>query len=156
VRGLTSTIANTIALLSLATIASIVLVRNWTLPEAVELSIRSVAVFSGLVFVPLLLVLSCRTWLKFVRISLPTWRNGLGLASISVLMVTWLLLSSQKLLGQTKPQWFTLGNNDWPGALFTFVGMALLLAISLKGVVRTYVIAAALLLWAWVQASIYT
>lgn len=53
---------------------------------------------TSLVAVPALLVLSYRAWNARCRTALPHWRNGIGLAAVSLLAIAWL--------------WFAIGLAD--------------------------------------------
>jgi hypothetical protein len=48
----------------------------------VEIALRTCARLSGLLVVPVLVVLGFRNWTKTSRAKLPEWRNGLALGSI--------------------------------------------------------------------------
>ena len=61
-------------------------------------AVRLIALGTSLVSVPVLLVLTYRTWHARHPAVLPDWRNGLGLAALSLLAMEWL--------------WFALGLAD--------------------------------------------
>jgi hypothetical protein len=52
--------------------------------------IRQVSSAVSLVGVPVLLVFACRAWNTRHRVALPHWRNGIGLAAVSLLALAWL------------------------------------------------------------------
>jgi len=107
--------------------------------------VRLVASATSLVAVPVLLVLAYRAWHARCRATLPHWRNGIGLAAVSLLVLAWL--------------WFAIGLADTSltprlGAMYldlTFLAMictwlATAFASAWKGRSRLEVLAACILM----------
>lgn len=92
--------------------------------------IRLVASAVSLVAVPVLLVLAYRAWNKGQRVALPHWRNGLGLAAVSLLSPAWL--------------WFAIGLADTP--LTPRLG-AMYLDLTVLAVICTYLATAFACAW---------
>ena len=140
---------------SIAAVAAVSYVQDQVVPEKAELIIRGFGRDLGLCAVPILIILAYRAWVKVIRPELPTWRNGLGLASMVILSAAWLFYAVLPILGSIRPSLTRFFNLEWNAALFYSSFAAALLAIALRGAPRTQVIAAALSMWAWLQANIY-
>jgi len=92
--------------------------------------VRLVASATSLVAVPVLLFLAFRAWHARCRITLPHWRNGIGLAAVSLLVLAWL--------------WFAIGLADF--ALMPRLG-AIYLDVTLLAVICTWLAAAFASAW---------
>jgi hypothetical protein len=92
--------------------------------------IRLVASAVSLVGVPVLLVFAYRAWNMRHRVALPRWRNGIGLAAVSLLALAWI--------------WFALGLADT--SLTPRLG-AMYLDLTVLAVVCTYLATAFACAW---------
>jgi len=135
-------------------VAAMFFVQHYRAPARGENVVRAIASFACPIVVPVFVWLAYRTWNRQFRRELPAWRNGLGLASIVVLSLNW-LSALFLLLAPAEPRisskFFSI--ELIATILYTALAAAIL-AIALKGAARIYLIAAALLIWANVQAGI--
>jgi hypothetical protein len=144
-----------VTLFALSVLGAVTYVQHRLVPATAENVIRSFAGKVGLLAVPVLIVLAYRAWAKAVRSELPAWRNGLGLGSIVLLSVSWLFFAALSILGSIRPGSTHFFDLEWTATLFSCTEAAALLAIALRGASRIQAISAALLMWTWVQSTIY-
>ena len=52
--------------------------------------LRITAIFAAVFGTPALLSVALRSWLRKVRVALPSWRNGLGLSAFTLVLFAWL------------------------------------------------------------------
>ncbi len=142
-------------LASTVVMGAVTYVQHLPVPGIVENTIRSLAGKLGLLAVPILIILACRTWLKSIRPELPSWRNGLGLSSIVILFATWLVFAAAPILRSVRPSTMQFLGFEWTATLLACTEAAALLGIALKGASRIQGFAAAVLMWAWLQSTIY-
>ncbi len=140
---------------SILAVAAIVYVQYHRIPGNVENIVRAVIRTSGWLAPPVLILLSCRAWIKLVRATLPVWRNGLALAAIVLLSCNWLFAIVLLALASTGPTRIMFFNAEWMATLLYSAVAGALLGCALRGTARTYMIAAALLMWAYWQSGIY-
>jgi hypothetical protein len=109
----------------------------------------ALAVTTGTV-VPLLIVLAYVQWKRLVRIQLPTWRNGAGLAAMFIVFALWLIQAARwhALAAHTGFSGFLRSNwiefETFLPAFYAYP--ALPLALALKGVPRLQMVGAWFLL----------
>ncbi len=149
-----STIAITI---SVAAVVAVTCAQHLALPGKMETVIRRITDGFGLFAAPILIVLAYRGWARNVRPELPAWRNGLGLSSMVVVSLVWLLHTgtSTFILGSIWRGPTLFFGLEWIALLLSSNLAGLLLAIALRGGSRIQAIAAALLVWAYLESSIY-
>ena len=86
-----------------------------------------ISVFCSLA-IPTLLVWAYSLWNKSNRRELPHWRNGMGLASITIIFASWsiqllglaLFLSHVNMQSSQNFEWFLTGVRDLPFTARTF------------------------------------
>jgi hypothetical protein len=147
--------ALTIVGLSIASLISVYYVQYRTVPARVEIGIRSTAAYSGLLGVPILLALSYRAWSRGGSSELSMWRRRAGLVSISIALLSWLMLALAFLAPAAPSDVQRTFRFDLvPTPLFS-AALTMLVALALDGLSRMEGLAAALLLWAWLQSSLF-
>jgi len=116
--------------------------------------VRMFAALTSLLAVPILVLLAYSGWMKQTHASLPEWRNGLGLTSLVLLVLSWL--------------WYALGLADIGlaslGSRFLLLSsvavfcaaLAALLAIGGRGRSRLYALVASVLMLFGYQFFGYT
>ena len=139
---------------STATAIGVTLSQQRRLPEGASTIVLALAELMGLVAVPVLIALAFRDRLKTTCAHLPTWRKGLGLSSVVLLLLIWLSFTGEEIL-------YILHHNS--AGFLTPTGMTVLLrctwvaaalALPLRGSARLQGLAAALLTWACLEASV--
>lgn len=107
--------------------------------------IRPVVSSTALTGVPVLLILACRGWATRQRVTLPSWRNGIGLTSVSLLVLAWMWfaigLADTQLTPRLGAMFFDL---TVLSVIFTYVATAF--ACAWKGHCRVGVLAACILM----------
>jgi len=94
--------------------------------------------------VPMLLVASWSIWLRSVRAELPLWRNGLALAALSLVSVSWSLAVLSVVSGFAHRQTI---DPMWSLELSQPLGLVgAILAVALKGAPRFLALLAGLLM----------
>jgi hypothetical protein len=102
-----------------------------------------VLIFIG---IPSLAILSHRGWTKGLRQQLPQWRSVFGLTSILTIFLCWCGTASLLLVGSFSDNWIV------PIALLALTGTVL--AFALRGASRIEAIAAGILMFAGITASV--
>jgi hypothetical protein len=108
--------------------------------------------------IPTLLVWGYSLWSKSSRRELPHWRNGMGLASITLIFTSWSIQVFGLVLFQSRVSWHGFQNIEW---YFRYIELYLLplaplLAIGFKGPPRLQVFTAGILMCVLAAASGYT
>ena len=106
--------------------------------------------------VPVLLVWACTVWTRRTRLELPHWRNGLGLASITLIFAGWSFQLLGLILFLTRVNWPGFQNFWWywfQVQIYLFV-LSPLLALALKGLPRLQVFVAGILLYLLVGSTL--
>jgi hypothetical protein len=142
-------------LVSTLLVAVMVFVQHQVVPERLETALRSFASMMGLLAVPVLILFTSRAWANVIRAELSTWRNGLSLGCVVVLSGGWLFCTSRLAIGLISPELLSALHAEWTAILLDSSLAAALLAIALRGTARIHGVAAAFLMWAWLQAGIY-
>jgi len=142
-------------LASTAVMGAVVYVQHRPVSGMVENMIRSLAGRLGLLAVPILIGLACRTWLNRNRSELPSWRNGLGLSSIVILFATWLFFALVPILGSVRPNTTPFAGLEWTATALVCTEAAAPLGVALSGASRAQAFSAAILMWAWLQSTIH-
>ena len=112
------------------------------------------ALIIGLV-IPTLTALACTRWWRVTRQELPHWRNGMGLASIVIVAANWSFQVLLCTLFFIRPYSTSFHNPDWVALQLYSSLAAALLAMALKGSPRFQLIAAGVLMVAFVRSFIY-
>jgi hypothetical protein len=134
--------------LSIGALAAVTYVQSVLVGERTEVAVRASAGVLGLLAVPLLVALACRTWVKLARPTLSNWRNGLGLASIIILCISWLLFAVVLVIERIRPEATRFFSPDWFATILWSTQAAALLALALRGPARNMGISAAFLMCA--------
>ena len=138
-----------------AVLAATVMIQSSLVSPSIEELVRFSAVALGLLGVPTLLVLAVRDWYFNHREHLFPWRNGLGITSIVAVFYGWLFYWGIGVMHWVMPvsSHFAAGL-EWD--VFFLCGglLGFILGFALRGAARPQAIAAAILMWACVEASI--
>jgi len=138
-----------------AVLAATVMIQSSLVSPSIEELVRFSAVALGLLGVPTLLVLAVRDWYFNHREHLSPWRNGLGITSIVAVFYGWLFYWGIGVMPWVMPvsSHFAAGL-EWD--VFFLCGglLGFILGFALRGAARPQAIAAAILMWACVEASI--
>jgi hypothetical protein len=124
----------------------------------VEIAVRTVARFAGLLAVPFLVVTAAKNWTKTLRMKLPAWRNGLALTSIVLVSLIWLsgFVTSTAYAGPQREDFvFHVDPLSLLGTLLFSDLLAGLLATALQRRSRLLILSATLLLWSGIQSGIF-
>ena len=123
-------------------------------PLFVESTVRFVAAVVSLLAVPILIVLSYRSWASNIRASLPHWRNGLGLSGIVFVLAAWLwwVLRVSGLVAPVHDS-FLLPLGEAVIAVGTLIAPGL--ALAWRGNARVSAVAASMVLLVGGQAFTY-
>jgi hypothetical protein len=107
--------------------------------------------------IPSLLIWACVTWQKRLRGDLPHWRNGLGLASFTLIFAAWAVEFLELILALNRVEWrgFQNFSTDWLYVQIYIVLAAPFLALALKGLPRIQVFTAGILLYVFGASLVY-
>jgi hypothetical protein len=108
--------------------------------------------------IPTLLVWAYSLWNKGNRRELPHWRNGMALASITIIFGSWsiqllglvLFLSRVNMQGSQNFSWFLMGVEIY------LLPLAPLLAFGFRGLPRLQVFTAGILVWMLEASLVYS
>lgn len=147
-------------LLILAAAASVAVgyVQHNRVAGELEIATRTFARLSGLLVVPVLVVLGFRNWTKTSRAKLPEWRNGLALSSIVLVSLIWMnsFVTSTVYAGpQVGNHFFHVDPLSWFATLIYSNLLAGLFAFALKGKSRLLVLSSVLFQWSFLQSGIF-
>lgn len=107
--------------------------------------------------IPTLLIWGYSSWNKGSRRELPHWRNGIGLASITLILASWSIQVFALVVFLTRSWYgFQSIHRYLQGVEMYLLPLAPLLAIALKGLPRLQVFTAGVLAWALATAFVYT
>lgn len=159
-RGKLSSRASPLFLLILAAavLVTVNYVQHNLVPGGMEIAVRTCARLSGLLVVPVLVVLGFRNWTKTLRVKLPEWRNGLALSSMVLQSLIWMnyFVTSTVYAGpQIGNHLFHVDPLSWFATLLYSNLLAGLLAFGLTGRSRLLVLSSALFQWSSLQSGIY-
>jgi hypothetical protein len=119
----------------------------------------AVAIVTGIA-IPISVVLAYCYWIRRVRVQLPSWRNGAGLASMLFISVLWLKQVIQLACPPVNLSEVNFLSVDWREADIFFPVLyaysALPLAFALKGASRLLVLGSWFLLVLFYRAFTYT
>ncbi len=118
-----------------------------------ERTIRLIETAAAFVGVPILVVLSYRRWLAQIRGGLPHWRNGIGLASLTLVSMSWLWFVLTLAEARPHSDIFALRVLDFMVALATL--FAPFCALAWRRSARLYAIAATVVMMFGGRALIY-
>ena len=107
--------------------------------------------------IPTLLVWGYSLWNKGSRRELPHWRNGMGLASITLIFANWSIQVFGLALSLSRVSWHGFPNIEWYwGHIEIYLlPIAPLLAVGFKGLPRLQVFAAGILVWVLTASFVY-
>jgi hypothetical protein len=137
-------------------VAGMQLVQSRSVPGSLETMIRMGIGYSAPIVVPILLTLALRSWLKTDRLSMRDWRNSLGLSSFVLLTANSVFQIFLVISVLSRWQLANLPIMDLYVVSVVTTAISFVLAFSLKGNSRFSAIAAALLMVAWQQSTIYS
>jgi hypothetical protein len=106
--------------------------------------------------IPVLLVWAWALWTKRTRRELPHWRNGLGLAAITLIFAGWSFEIIGLFLFMTRVNWRGFRAFGWYWdhiEIYLFI-LNPLLALAWKGVPRLQVFVAGILFWVLVASTV--
>jgi hypothetical protein len=108
--------------------------------------------------IPILLVWGYSLWNKGTRRELPQWRNGMGLASITLIFASWSIQVFGLALFLSRISWHGFQNIDWYfGHIEIYLlPLAPLLAVGFRGLPRLQVFTAGILVWVLAASFVYT
>jgi hypothetical protein len=115
--------------------------------------VRLVAFGLGLIGVPLLLAFAYRTWDVHHRANLPHWRNGIGLASVSLVALVWLWFVLDLASVTTGLGAMYIDGHGLPG---NCTCLAAAFACAWKGRSRLEAVAACILMVVGLSSLVYT
>jgi len=155
--GWTSTISTASSVAASAAVAAVIALRHRGLAGGTEEMIRAALTMIAFLFVPPLVGFSYLNAASLGRTDLPRWRRGLGLLSMVTLSVAWIIYAILQILpfAQTRPDFLSFVSLGWLTTILSWTVLAGLFALALRGAARTQMLAAALLLWAWIEAGIF-
>jgi hypothetical protein len=106
---------------------------------------------------PTLLVWGYSLWNKGSRRELPHWRNGMGLASITLIFANWSIQVLGLVLSLSRVSWHGPQNIDWylEHIEIYVLPLAPLLAVGFKGLPRVQVFTAGILVWVLTASFVY-
>lgn len=116
---------------------------------------RSVIFHISVFIVPLIIGAAFLEWLRTIRPGLPSWRNGLALASMVAVFFAWFFLAALFVSASSRSGFMKFLSPDWILMLDLAIVFAILLAMALKDGPRLQVIAAALLVLSGVVTTVY-
>src|SRR5258706_5592502 len=108
--------------------------------------------------IPTLLVWGYSLWNKGIRRGLPHWRNGLGLASITLILASWSIQVFGLVLFLGRVSWHGFQNIEWYlGHIEIYtLPLAPLLALGFKGLPRLQRFTAGILVRVFTASLVYT
>jgi hypothetical protein len=141
-----------------AVLVVVTYVQHGHAPGWTEIAIRTCASISGLLAVTILLFLGFRSWIRTSRVKLPAWRNGLGLSSMVLVSLVWMVpfvTSTASVVRPPSNHLFGVDPLSWLATLLYSNLFAGLIAIARTGRSRLLVLCSALLIWSSLQSRIY-